>query len=276
MPEGTAKTTLTLPFNDRAALEALFAARGGEIAAVILEPVVGNMGCVAPEDGFLAAIVDLCKRHGADTVRAYLMFGYRWADGGPWSSENIEGVARWLNRVWHVAQPSAVVNHPSLEDVRVLRRFTHQTIKRVTNDLEAYEFNTIIAALMTLTNGLYKLREATEGSPEWNEAIETMLKLMAPITPHIAEELWVRRGNPYSIHQQAWPAFDAAAAAEELITLVVQINGKVRDRIEVAADISEAEAKATALASEQVQKHLDGKAPKKIVYVTGKLVSIVV
>jgi leucyl-tRNA synthetase len=215
-------------------------------------------------------------RHGADVVRAYLMFGYRWADGGPWSSENIEGVVRWLHRVWHVAQPSSVISHQSPEEAKVLRRITHQTIKKVTTDLEAYEFNTIIAALMSLTNGLYKLREATEGSPEWNEAVDTMLLLMAPITPHIAEELWVRRGHPYSIHQQAWPVYDAAAATEEQITLVVQINGKVRDRIEVAADISEAEAKATALASEQVQKHLEGKEPKKIVYVTGKLVSIVI
>ena len=216
------------------------------------------------------------QKHGADTVRAYLMFGYRWADGGPWSSENIEGVTRWLHRVWNIAQPSEVKKVATEADAKVLRRITHQTIKKVTADLEAYEFNTIIAALMTMTNGLYKLREATEGSPEWIEAIETLLKLMAPITPHIAEELWVRRGNPYSVHQQSWPVFDAAAAAEELITLVVQINGKVRDRIEVAADISEAEAKATALASEQVQKHLEGKEPKKIVYVTGKLVSIVV
>ncbi len=215
-------------------------------------------------------------RYGADVVRAYLMFGYRWADGGPWSSENIEGVVRWLHRVWHVAQPSSVVSRQSSEDARVLRRVTHQTIKKVTSDLEAYEFNTIIAALMTMTNGLYKLREAAEGSPEWNEAVDTLLLLMAPVTPHIAEELWARRGNPYSIHQQRWPAYDAAAAAEELITLVVQINGKVRDRIEVAADIGEAEAKATALASEHVQKHLEGKEPKKIVYVTGKLVSIVV
>jgi leucyl-tRNA synthetase len=204
------------------------------------------------------------------------MFGYRWADGGPWSSENIEGVVRWLHRVWHIAQPTDVKKVAAEADVKVLRRITHQTIKRVTSDLEAYEFNTIIAALMTLTNGLYKLREATEGSPEWKEAVDTLLLLMAPVTPHIAEELWVRRGKPYSIHQQKWPAFDAAAAAEELITLVVQINGKVRDRIEVAADISEADAKATALASENVQKHLEGKEPKKIVYVTGKLVSIVI
>jgi leucyl-tRNA synthetase len=175
-----------------------------------------------------------------------------------------------------VAQPSEVKKVAAESDTKVLRRIAHQTIKKVTNDLEAYEFNTIIAALMTMTNGLYKLREATEGSPEWNEAVDTLLLLMAPVTPHIAEELWVRRGNPYSIHQQMWPAYDAAAAAEELITLVVQINGKVRDRIEVAADISEQDAKTTALASEQVQKHLEGKEPKKIVYVTGKLVSIVV
>ena len=152
----------------------------------------------------------------------------------------------------------------------------HQTIKKVTTDLEAFEFNTIIAALMTLTNGLYKLREATDGSPEWNEAIETFLKLLAPFVPHIAEELWVRRGLGYSVHQQAWPQYDAAAAAEETITLVVQINGKVRDRFEASADISEDEAKAKALASETVQKFMDGKAPRMMKYVPGKLVSIVV
>jgi len=243
-----------------------------------------NQGIILGEDrekmsksrGNVVGPDPIMAQYGADTLRAYLMFGYRWADGGPWSADNIEGVARWLNRVWHLVQPTEVKKIPSVADVKVLRRITHQTIKKVTNDLEAYEFNTIIAALMTMTNGLYKLREATEGSPEWNEAIDTLLLLMAPITPHIAEELWVRRGNPYSIHQQTWPAYDAAAAAEELITLVVQINGKVRDRIEVAADINEADAKATALASEHVQKHLEGKEPKKIVYVTGKLVSIVI
>jgi len=129
---------------------------------------------------------------------------------------------------------------------------------------------------MSLTNKLYEYRESCEGTPVWNEAIETLLKLMAPVTPHIAEELWVQRGLPYSIHQQAWPQYDAAAAAEDMITLVVQINGKVRDRLEVPADIGEVEAKAKALASEAVQKFMNGKAPKKIVYVTGKLVSIVI
>jgi leucyl-tRNA synthetase len=159
---------------------------------------------------------------------------------------------------------------------KVLRRAVHQAIKKVTDDFEAFEFNTIISALMTLTNQLHDYRAATDGSPAWNEAIETYLKLLAPIVPHIAEELWAQRGLPYSIHQQAWPQYDAAAAAEETITLVVQINGKVRYRFEAPADIGEAEAKAQALDSGTVQKFMDGKEPRMIKYVPGKLVSIVV
>ena len=222
---------------------------------------------------------DVVKEYGADAMRLFEMFMGPLEETKPWSTRGVEGVFRFLNRAWRMILDEEGNVLPSVQEVPLSEpqeRLLHQTIKKVTNDLEAYEFNTIIAALMTMTNGLYKLREATDGSPDWDEAIDTLLKLMAPITPHIAEELWVRRGNPYSIHQQMWPAYDAAAAAEELIMLVVQINGKVRDRIEVAADISEAAAKAAALASEQVQKHLEGREPKKIVYVTGKLVSIVV
>ena len=161
-------------------------------------------------------------------------------------------------------------------DVRALRRAVHQTIKKVTDDFEAFEFNTIISALMSLTNKLYEYRAACEGTPVWNEAIETLLKLLAPVTPHIAEELWTRRGQPYSIHHQAWPNWDPAIAAEEMITIVVQINGKVRDRFEAPATITEAEAKEKALATEGAQKYMNGQAPKKVLYVPGKLVNIVV
>ena len=261
------------------ALRDIGVVRGGEPMTQLR-----NQGIILGEDrekmsksrGNVVAPDPIVAQYGADALRTYLMFAYRWQEGGPWSSQGIEGVVRWLHRVWHVALPSSVVGRQSSEEAKVLRRITHQTIKKVTDDLEAYEFNTIIAALMTMTNALYKYRETLEGSPEWNAAIETLLLLMAPVTPHIAEELWVRRGKPYSIHQQTWPAYDAAAAAEELITLVVQINGKVRARIEVAADISEEDARAAALASETVQKFLDGKEPKKIMYVKGKLVSVVV
>lgn len=256
------------------------------------EPMVQlrNQGVILGEDnekmsksrGNVIAPDELVAKYGADAVRAYLMFVARWSQGGPWNSKGIEGPVRWLGRVWNVAMPSAVSGQRSAdsgqwpEDGKALRRAVHQTIKKVTDDFEAFEFNTIISALMSLTNKLYEYRESCEGTPVWNEAIETLLKSMAPVTPHIAEELWAQRGLPYSIHHQRWPQYDAAAAAEDMITLVVQINGKVRDRLEVLADIGEDEAKAKALASEAVQKFMDGKEPRKMVYVAGKLVSIVV
>jgi leucyl-tRNA synthetase len=217
------------------------------------------------------------RKYGADTVRAYLMFGYRWADGGPWGTENIEGVSRWLNRTWTIVTDRRPAGgQVSADDARELKRVTHRTIKRVTDDLEAYEFNTVISALMTMTNALYKYRETTAGGPAWEEAVDTLLKLMAPVTPHIAEELWARRGGAYSIHTQPWPVFDAAAAAEDMITLVVQVNGKVRDRLSLPAGVSEAEAQAAVLASETVKKYLEGKPPQKVIYVPGKLVNVVV
>ncbi len=228
------------------------------------------------------------RAYGADTVRAYLMFGYQWSEGGPWSTENIQGVVRWLNRVWAIAFPSKRGRNEAREQAggsqstdheegaRDLRRTTHQTIKRITDDFERFEFNTIVSALMEMTNALYKYRETTKGTPAWEEAIRTMLLLMAPVTPHIAEELWARRKQPYSIHQQAWPQYDPAVAAEEMITLVVQVNGKVRDRVQVPAGVTEDQARAAALASEGAKKHMDGQSPKKVLYVLGRLVNIVV
>src|SRR5262249_7061910 len=128
---------------------------------------------------------------------------------------------------------------------------------------------------MEFTNALYKYRAELEGTPAWEEAVDTLLKLMAPVTPHVAEELWQRRGQPYSIHQQSWPVYDAAAAAEALITIVVQVNGKVRDRVQVAAEASEPEVKAAALASEGARRNMNGAEPRQVVVVPGRLVNIV-
>jgi leucyl-tRNA synthetase len=165
---------------------------------------------------------------------------------------------------------------PSSIDERQLRRIVHQTIKSVSDDLERFEFNTIVSALMELTNAMYKARAAAEGTPAWEEAVNTLLLLMAPITPHITEELWARRGLPYSIHQQTWPVYDEAAAAEDTLTVVVQVNGKVRDRIEVPPSITEDEAKAAALATAGAQRFMEGKPAKSVRYVKGRLVNIVV
>ena len=114
------------------------------------------------------------------------------------------------------------------------------------------------------------------GSPAWNEAVEIYLKMLAPVSPHISEELWQLLGKPYSIHTQNWPKVDEAAAADEEITLVIQVNGKLRDRIAVAVNISDEEAKAIALASESVKKALQGKDPRQVIYVKGRLVNIVI
>jgi leucyl-tRNA synthetase len=219
------------------------------------------------------------RTYGADAVRAYLMFGYRWSEGGPWSPENIQGVVRWLNRVWTLVQETADLSvgefdAPAAQD---LRRRVHQTIRQVSHDLETFEFNTVISALMELTNGIASSRgEGLEGTPVFKEAVETLLLLMAPCVPHIAEELWERIGKPYSIHKQPWPEFDVNVATADQITLVVQVNGKVRDRLTVAAGITDEEARALALKSEVVNRYLGGKAPKHVIVVPGRLVNIVI
>ncbi len=216
--------------------------------------------------------------YGADTVRAYLMFGYRWSEGGPWGAENIQGAVRWLNRVWNLVLETADANaQASAEAEADLRRKLHQTIRQVSDDLNGFEFNTVVSALMELTNALTAARDSGQaGSPAFKEAIDGLLRMMAPVTPHLAEELWARLGFPYSIHQQSWPKFDTEAAKEDEITLVIQINGKVRERIVVSAHIQEEAAKEMALANPAVQEYLAGKPPRKVIYVPGRLVNIVV
>jgi len=250
------------------------------------EPMIQlrNQGIVLGEDsekmsksrGNVVAPDDLVNRYGADTVRAYLMFFARWDMGGPWNSSGIEGTARWVRRVWSLVTEPGVKGNPSPQVLRVLRRKVHQTLKSVTRDFDNFEFNTIVSSLMELLNEMSKAREqGAWGTPEWEEALDIYLRMMAPVTPHIAEELWAYLGKPYSIHQQPWPVVDEAATVEEQITLVVQVNGKVRDRIVVAADIGEEEAKMAALSSPAVQKFLGGKSPEKVVVVPGRLVNIV-
>ena len=218
------------------------------------------------------------RDYGADSVRAYLMFGYRWPEGGPWKADNIHGVVRWLNRVWTLTLESvgATAANPNPAPLRDLSRKTHQTIRAVSEDLENFAFNTVVSELMELTNSIADAKQlGLAGSGEFNAAIEALLLLMAPVTPHIAEELWERLGKPYSIHTQPWPQHDPELAKDELITLVIQVNGKVRDRIQVPAGTSEPEALKQALEREPVRRHLGDGPPKKVVYVPGKLINLV-
>jgi leucyl-tRNA synthetase len=243
-----------------------------------------NQGIVLGEDsekmsksrGNVVSPDDLVSRYGADTVRAYLMFFARWDMGGPWISSGIEGTARWVRRVWNMLTEPVTPGSPAPDVLRALRRKVHQTLKSVTRDFDRFEFNTIVSSLMELLNEMIRAREqGAGGSPEWDEAVDIYLRMMAPVTPHITEELWAILGKPYSIHTQPWPAVDEAAAAEEQVTLVVQVNGKVRDRIVVPVNIGYEQAKSAALASPSVQKFLGSKPAKKVIVVPGKLVNIV-
>jgi leucyl-tRNA synthetase len=206
------------------------------------------------------------------------LFFARWEMGGPWSKTGIEGVNRWIKRVWTtILEPAESFDISTSTILRSLRRKTHQTLKNLTHDFDEFEFNTTVSGLMELLNEMGKAKAAgAYGTKEWEETVDIYLRMLAPIAPHVSEEIWALLGKPYSIHTQKWPQVDPIAVLVDEITLVVQVNGKVRDRITVPADISEADAKATALASEATKRFIGEKTPKQVIYVPGKLVNIVV
>jgi leucyl-tRNA synthetase len=251
------------------------------------EPMMAlyNQGMVLGEDGDkmsksrgnVVAPDALVRQYGADTVRAYLMFFARWDQGGPWNYDGIKGPQRLLFDVWDVGIADYQMEQVDEESNRRLRRKTHQVIRKVTEDMETFSFNTAVAAIMELRNALVEALRARNVQEEvWQEAVDSLLLVLAPVAPHISEELWELRGHPYSIHDQPWPEWDEEAVEEETITLVVQVNGRVRDKLAVSADSSEEDLEALALASEKIQKWLEGKPPRKVIVVKGKLVNIVV
>ena len=229
--------------------------------------------------GNVIAPDDVVSNVGADAVRTYLMFLGPWDQGGEWSDSGINGMSRWLNRVWGLARRDPAELEGSAADAEAVRdttRAVHKTTRKVTEDLQRFKFNTALASLMELTNTLSQAWGARSvDSSTWGDAIERLLLMLAPMAPHISEELWERTGRAYSVHQKSWPEWDPDLAADEVITLVVQVNGRLRDRIEVSADVGEEEAKEVALASERVQAHTAGKDIAKVIYVPGRLVNIV-
>lgn len=261
--------------DDRTAFDIPAAGEGATINQIKHHLEVEKM---SKTQGNVVAPDELVTEYGADTVRAYLMFAFRWDQGGPWDSKGIQGVVRWLNDVWDVVTSGVPSGSGDPRAERDLLRKTHQAIKKVSDSLESFSFNTAVAGLMEMKNTLQNVAKAGNvGAAIWNQAVEALLVLMAPFTPHIAEELWDRTGHSYSIHNQSWPAFDPDLAAEEEITLVVQVNGKVRDRIQVPAGISEDDAKRLAVESPGAQRHMDGKTPRQVIYVAQRgMVNIVV
>jgi leucyl-tRNA synthetase len=240
-----------------------------------------NQGIILGEDaekmsksrGNVVNPQEFVDRYGADALRDFLMFIGPWDQGGPWDGRGIEGVSRFLRRALSLTgdgDPSGAEADPS-----ELTRRTNRTVKKVTEDLEAFRFNTAIAALMEHTNYLLAIKSEV-GEEEWDDALRAFVLVLAPFAPHHAEEMWAAMGEAYSVHEQAWPAWDEALIRAEEITLVVQVNGKLRDRIEVPADITEGAAKELALSSTKVRPHVEGRELRKSVYVPGRLVNLVV
>ena len=233
--------------------------------------------------GNIVEPVEAFERYGADALRLYMLFSGPPEADFDWPEEGVTAIGRrtspWLQRVWRLCEDVAAsatdgeIGAPE----RALRKHLHRTTKVVTGDYEKFSFNTAIARLMELVNHAYRYRaEGGQQREVLNEVVETLLKLLAPMAPFIAEEQWHRRNNDGSIHAESWPTFDVTLASEDEVTMVVQVNGKLRDTMTVPSDITEPEMVELALGSTKVQTHLGGREPTKVITRPPKLVSLVV
>ena len=239
-------------------------------------------GLIQAEDGrkmskSLGNVVDplevIDAGYGADALRTFELFLGPIDENSSWNSRGIAGVYRFLNRVWTLVQEFDESDKSGSTDVKALENITHATTKKVTDDIHRLSFNTAVAALMECVNELYKLK--LDGfTDEWRETLETLVKLIQPMAPHMAAELWQQLGHDTQLDFEAWPTWDNAKIVRDTMMIIVQVNGKLRAKLEVAVDATEEDIKKLALADENVQKFVTGE-PRKVIYVPGKLVSVV-
>lgn len=221
--------------------------------------------------------------YGADALRVYEMFIAPYDMDAPWDPRGVPGTYRFLNRAWNLVQEFVDKNlNDSLganeKTAQELLRLTHLTIKKVTRDIEDEKFNTAVASMMEMVNGLYKIKEShgIDTSDEWRFALESLIQILAPFAPHITEELWHEMGHDDTVHVGHWPKWDEKYLKSDTMTIIVQVNGKLRAKLELPSDMDKQGVEAAALADENIQKFTNNKPPKKMVYVPGKLVNIVV
>lgn len=212
-------------------------------------------------------------RYGADVLRLYMEFMGPFERGGDFRDDGINGMVRLANRIWRLALVQPAEGHDA-NAAEALTRAMHRAIRKVTLDIEALSFNTAISTIMVYVNALSDAHGAV-GLVQWKESLLTLIKLLAPFAPHLAEELWERLGQPFSVHRQPWPTFDEALAEEEQITLVAQVNGKLRDRLTAPVGLDERAARELVLTSEAVQRALEGATIRRVIHVPDRLVNIV-
>lgn len=226
------------------------------------------------------------EEYGTDVFRCYLMFGFDYAEGGPWEDSGISSTHRYLNRVWRLYKNVSWVfeqqnqNENFGDSEQSLNKVLHHSIKGATADVERFHFNTAISRLMELTNELYrytleKPREEQNAS-FLKEVFEKLLLMLAPFAPHLAEELWEKSGNDFSIFDQKWPQLDSSVLKEDQVNYVIQVNGKLRDKLEVPRQMPQKEIEQEALKIGRIRKYVEGKQVDKIVFIPNKLVNIVV
>ncbi len=206
---------------------------------------------------------------GADNLRAYLLFAGPWEEGPEFSADALQGVVRFTARVWRLVTADHEPG-PGLGDLREVDR----TTARVARDMEAFKFHTAIAALMEFVSWATEHRAGMTG-PEWERVRGTLVLLLAPFVPHLAEELWEAIGGGYSVHEQPWPAVDEAALADETVTIVVQVDGRIRGSFQAAAGLGEDEVLEQALSIQRVRDALGGRGPDRVVFVPDRLVNLV-
>jgi leucyl-tRNA synthetase len=211
---------------------------------------------------------EIINKYGADTARLFILFASPPEKDLEWNDHGVEGSYRFLNRVWRLIaeKPVQIIDENKKEE---LEKILNKTIKKVTEDLERFNYNTAISKIMELTNFIYQ-------NGYNNKSLEIILILLCPFAPHITEELWHMIGHNDSIHTQKWPSYDPSLTKDKEITLVIQINGKVRDKVNILSDISEEEIKNTVFKLPKVQNYIDGKIILKTFIVKNKLINIVV
>jgi leucyl-tRNA synthetase len=228
---------------------------------------------------------DYIKQYGSDVFRLYLMFGFSYSEGGPWSDEGIKAIARFVNRVERFIEKFIETRQnpgktkEEMEDAeKELNYVRHYTIKHVTLDADKFEFNTAIARIMELVNALYKYENEVEvkNMKFYEDVVRDFVKILAPFAPHFSEEMWERLGYEYSVFNQKWPEWDEKALERDMIEIAIQVNGKVRSKAQVPSNATDEELKQIALSDERVKSYLDGKEIKKVIIVKNRLVNIVV
>jgi leucyl-tRNA synthetase len=217
--------------------------------------------------------------YGADALRTYLMFASPLEIWTKWNSQGVPGAYRFLNRLWTLVQEyeAAAPVEASAQRAEALARIVHPMIKKVTEDIEANHYNTAIAAAMTCLNDLYKLKVTEFGrNDSWRHALESIVACVAPFAPHIADELWHQLGHSTTVHHDSWPVFNTAYLVSDEVTMVVQVNGKVRGQLQLAKDVDQPSIEQAAKVEPNVATHLEGKQIIRTIFVANKLVNFVV